>query len=272
LRTLSLEGRRAHVHITGAGPCILLLHGIPTSAALWAPVAERLVVGGLRVVVPDLPGWGESAALDGAPTPAAHTAWLASLLDALGEPPPVVAGHDLGGLLALEMLLAGRARAASLTSAWAGLGWMGARLTALPILERFFYRRYGGRLYISRGAAPTCRASALRTFGPGLEDPGVVPRMRDIARSLDPLSLARLPARIRATGRPVRCIWGAEDPFIPPSAARRVARGLGAPIEFLPGARHLAPFDRPDAMATALLRFVRGVHADKGEGPTPPEP
>jgi 2-hydroxymuconate-semialdehyde hydrolase len=272
VRTLSIAGRPARVHIAGTGPSILLLHGIPTSGALWRPVAARLVAEGLRVLVPDLPGWGGSAPLAGPPTSAAHTAWLTALLDALGERAPVVAGHDLGGLLALELLVAGRARAASLTSAWAGLGWMGARITALPILERFFYRRYGGRLYIRRGAAPDRQAAALETFGPGLADPAVVPLMRDIARGLSPSPLARLSAQVRATRSPVRCIWGEDDPFIPPRAARWVARGLGAPLELLPGARHLAPFDRPDAMAAALLRFVRHAHTGRAEGPTPAEP
>jgi pimeloyl-ACP methyl ester carboxylesterase len=252
------------VRVEGEGPAVLLLHGVPTSGALWADVVPPLVAAGHRVIVPDLPGWGGSAPLVGAPTPSAHARWLVTLLDELGEAAPVVAGQDLGGHLALELLVRGRARAAVLTSAWGGLGWLGARLTALPLLERFFYRRYGGRLYLRRGAVPDRRAAALATFGPALADPAVVPRMKAIARGFSPGPLARLPGRARATGCPIHCIWGAADPFIPPAMARRVAAGLGAELRLLEGARHLAPFDRPAAWARALLAFLRTLGADIG--------
>ncbi|MEC7949531.1 MAG: alpha/beta hydrolase [Myxococcota bacterium] len=254
--------RPAGVYDAGTGPTVLLLHGVPTSGALWRPVATRLVDAGMRVIVPDLPGWGGSAPLNSNPTPAAHAVWLTQLLGMLRVSDPVVAGQDFGGLLALELLVRGTARAAALTSAWAGLGWMAARATALPGLERIFYRRYGGRLYISHGAAPDRQAAARATFGPALEDPRRVPQMRAIARGLSPYRLAPLAWKARRTGRPIRCIWGADDPFVPARASRLVGWQLGAAVDLIPGARHLAPFDRPDDFAAALLRFVESIQPD----------
>ena len=276
MRPLSGAPPPTAVFEAGRGPAVVLLHGVPTSGALWRPVAARLAGAGLRVIVPDLPGWGQAAALPGRPTVGAHVAWLNRLLGALGARSPLVVGHDLGGLLALEMVAAGTARGACLCSAWGGLGWLGARLTAMPLLERFFYRHHGGRLYIRRGSAPDRRGAALRTFGPALDDPAVVPHMRAIARGLSARRLRRLPGRVRRTGLPVHCLWGADDPFVPAWAARRVARGLGAGLELIEGARHLAPHDRPEAVAAALRRWVGrcpgAVGADTAEGPSAPEP
>lgn len=44
----------------GSGPSVLLLHGIPGSAASWQPVATRLP-GTFDVIVPDLLGFGDSS-------------------------------------------------------------------------------------------------------------------------------------------------------------------------------------------------------------------
>ena len=251
---------RMAVRVEGTGRTVLLLHGIPTSGALWSGVTPPLVEAGLRVIVPDLPGWGGTPPLVGPQHPAAHTAWLRDLLDTSDTSdagPPIIVGHDLGGLLGLMLAAEKRARGVILTSAWGGLGWLGARITALPILERLFYRRYGGRLYIERGSCPTRAATALATFGPALEDPEVVPRMKAIAAGFQPRALSRLPRRVRDGGTPVACIWGTADPFIPPRLARRVAAGLDAELHWIEGARHLVPFDRPEAMAEAILGFVQ---------------
>ena len=248
----------------GAGSPVLLLHGIPTSGALWSGVVPPLLAAGHRVIVPDLPGWGDSAPLSGPPTPEAHLRWIRELMSRHSVERPVVAGHDLGGLLGLMLAAEGLATGVTLTSSWAGLGWMGARVTALPVLERLFYRRYGGRLYIRRGSAPDRMHEAVATFGPALADPGVVPRMRSIAAAFEPAMLARLPARVRSSGTPVRCIWGRRDPFIPRPLVPVIAAQLGGRVVWLDGASHLAPFDRPGPMAEALLAFVRDLEADSG--------
>ncbi|MFN8423087.1 MAG: alpha/beta fold hydrolase [Anaerolineae bacterium] len=53
-----------HVAVTGAGPAILFLHGVPTDGRLWRPLVRRLRARHTCVVV-DLPGCGRSAPLPG---------------------------------------------------------------------------------------------------------------------------------------------------------------------------------------------------------------
>ncbi len=252
MRALTVDGRPAAAHEVGDGPVMLLLHGVPTSSKLWRGAMPALAARGWRAVAVDLPGWGGTAPLAGPPTVRAHLAWLDALVDALGLPAmPVVAGQDYGGLLALELAAAGRARAAVVTSAWAGLGWLGARATALPGLERLFYRRFGGRLYLARGAARPRREALVAALGPALDDPAVVPRMKAIAAGMAVADLRSLPDRVRRSGAPVHFVWGAADPFVPAPLAARAARRLGASFTALPGARHHAPWDRPEDWATA---------------------
>lgn len=253
MRTLTVSGRPARIREAGEGPLVLLLHGVPTSSVVWQDVLPLVAAAGWRAVAADLPGWGGTAPLPGPWTIAAHLAWLAELERALGGGPAVHAGQDYGGLLALERAAAGASRGAVATSAWAGLGWAGARITALPVLERLFYRQWGGRLYLRRGSAPARRDALEAAVLPTLDDATVVPRMKAIAEGMSLRRLASLPRRLRASDVPVHFVAGADDPFVPARSIARVARRLDAAFTALPGARHHAPWDRPQAWAAAAL-------------------
>ena len=74
-------------------PAVLLLHGFPDEATVWAPQIPVLHAAGFRVLAPDMRGYGES---DMAP---ARGDFLA-LLDHLGIDQAHVAGHDWGAPLA----------------------------------------------------------------------------------------------------------------------------------------------------------------------------
>jgi pimeloyl-ACP methyl ester carboxylesterase len=98
----------------GRGEPLVLVHGIGSQWQMWGPVLDRLAAE-RDVVALDLPGFGESAALEGG---AEHT--VAALADAvsdfaasMGIERPHVAGNSLGGAIALELARTGRARSAT---------------------------------------------------------------------------------------------------------------------------------------------------------------
>jgi Predicted hydrolases or acyltransferases (alpha/beta hydrolase superfamily) len=89
-----------------AGPVVLLLHGEPTWSYLFRHTVPELVAAGLRVVAPDLVGFGRSdkpAALTDY-TFQAHVDWLAMFVARLGIEGATVVGHDWGGLLGLRLV------------------------------------------------------------------------------------------------------------------------------------------------------------------------
>jgi pimeloyl-ACP methyl ester carboxylesterase len=81
----------------------LLLHGYMDAAATWRPVACRLARAGLRVIAPDLRGYGDSAR---APQGSYYhfpdyVADVADLVEQLvGRTPLLLAGHSMGGTIA----------------------------------------------------------------------------------------------------------------------------------------------------------------------------
>jgi pimeloyl-ACP methyl ester carboxylesterase len=99
-----------HIHEIGEGPPVLLLHGTPSPAADWLPVAERLA-SRYRVLIPDLPGYGRSPR----PVDASYAVVDAALAVALercgAHRLAAIAGFSSGAYRAFEMVLRGRVEA-----------------------------------------------------------------------------------------------------------------------------------------------------------------
>jgi N-formylmaleamate deformylase len=83
----------------GAGPPLVLLHGLIGSGACWTPIA-RLLEADFDVVMPDARGHGKS----GTPLHGYgyddHAGDVVSLIRQLGLETPVVLGHSMGGMTA----------------------------------------------------------------------------------------------------------------------------------------------------------------------------
>lgn len=233
----------------GQGRTVVLLHGVNDQAGGWAHVAKPLAAH-YRVVVPDLPGHGESEPREGALT----VSDLLSGLDAVlaSEPAPaVLVGNSMGGWLAL--------------------------LTALQHPERV------ARVVLVNGAAvtgqttvkmlPADRDEARRTMA-ALLAPGA-PRtpdfvLDDVVRRAPTSPLARLVAtsfkdhaldgRLREITLPVSLIWGAEDRLLPPAYAQELARGLpNAALDLLPSCGHMPQRECPDRLLPLLERAIAGT-------------
>lgn len=82
-----------------AAPTVVMVHGFTGSKENWYPLAERLG-GHYRLVIPDLPGWGESQRREGADYGfKAQAARLAAFLREIRRDgsPIVLLGHSMGG-------------------------------------------------------------------------------------------------------------------------------------------------------------------------------
>jgi len=105
IRDVGARGARVRFVEAGDGPPLLLVHGYLWSCAVWDDVVPRLAKR-FRVIVPDLPGFGESEKPAPAKYPYGHDAFAESMIDlvaALGLGRVSVCGHAMGGAVALVM-------------------------------------------------------------------------------------------------------------------------------------------------------------------------
>lgn len=108
-RTIEGAGVPLSVHDHGdrGAPVVLVVHGMASDAAGWAPTAERFAGAGRRAITYDRRGYGAS----GAPEPytgttvAEQTADALAVLDALDVTSAIVAGDGFGALVALDLAL-----------------------------------------------------------------------------------------------------------------------------------------------------------------------
>lgn len=98
-RRLELAGISTAILEGGEGRPIVALHGPGANATHWARVMPHLV-GANRMIVPDLPGHGESSTGAGDLTGDRIVAWLGELIEATCEEPPTLVGCALGGAIA----------------------------------------------------------------------------------------------------------------------------------------------------------------------------
>ena len=98
-RTLSVDGLRVNVAEWGAGPPVVLVHGLVGSLDYWAPFAERLRRR-RRVIAVDVPGHGGQR-------PARDVLFdrlvevLAEATDQLEVESPAIVGHSFGAPIAI---------------------------------------------------------------------------------------------------------------------------------------------------------------------------
>src|ERR1700754_4345511 len=99
-RVIDLGGPVHYLDFGGAGPTMVLVHGLGGSAINWLSVAPRLAERH-RVVALDLAGFGQTPPIAGLSGVAGHRELLDRFLVAVGDGPAVVVGNSMGGLVAM---------------------------------------------------------------------------------------------------------------------------------------------------------------------------
>src|SRR5438045_4021002 len=101
-RTVETNGIRMHIAEQGEGPLVVLCHGFPESWYSWRHQLPALAGAGFHAVAPDMRGYGQTDR----PEPVAAydilqlTGDVAGLVNALGEGPAAIVGHDWGAHIA----------------------------------------------------------------------------------------------------------------------------------------------------------------------------
>jgi haloalkane dehalogenase len=103
------EGGALRVHYVDEGPPeaepVLLLHGEPSSSFLYRRMVPIIAGAGLRVVVPDLVGFGRSDKPSKRTdyTYQRHVDWMRAVVERLGLSRITLFGQDWGGLIGIRL-------------------------------------------------------------------------------------------------------------------------------------------------------------------------
>ncbi len=246
---------------------MLLLHGAGTTSHLWTDVMCDLAAA-TWTIAPDLAYLGRSEVPRRRTDLGGQAALFVDLLDALDVPRVVVAGHGLGGTVAVHL-------AAQAPDRVAGMALLAApihtQLWPPPAVAALLVPGLGAALTQLAGAFPDLTRAALRALlGAGdvpssqLDAYASVLRTADGRRGLlaflDVVDLAGAEAAWQLVGvapPPTLLLWGERDTVFSVGYGRRLA-GERPTAAWVPvaDAGHLLPVQRPERVAEELAAFV----------------
>lgn len=260
-----VEGLRLRYLSGGSGPTVVLVHGFGGDAENWLLLAPHLT-GDYRLLVPDLPGFGESdAPADDSFEVSRQAERLAALLDLLAPDERVhLAGNSMGGQIAAIVAARYPEKIASLAlldplgvenepgiePSAAMQAYARGRNILLPedrvefeeFLDLLFYRRppapaFLNDYYAERWLAKRPRLAAV---------------FKDISEQYVPLT-----SLLDEIAAPVLVVWGAEDQLLPAAGASLLAAGLKrSELVILPACGHLPMVEQPKQTAAAYRSFL----------------
>jgi len=100
---ITINGIKTSYQSFGEGKPFLILHGWGSNSERWAEIAEKISAKGLRVIVPDLPGFGKSEPLPMPWNTNKYIDWIEKFVKELGLQEYYLLGHSFGGALASKM-------------------------------------------------------------------------------------------------------------------------------------------------------------------------
>ncbi len=242
----------AHTRL-GHGIPLVLFHGFPLDHSIWDEVTP-LLSSDFDLILPDLRGFGESDSPGAAWTMADLAKDSASLLDHLGIDAAFVAGHSMGGYVALAFAkvyphrVRGLALVASQTAADTPERKTGRYTEAHHIAEQGIGDTVEGMT--SKLSADSRVQKYVHDLMRKQKPAGFIGSLKAIAEREDMLSM------LISASFPLLLIHGDADRLIPMERAREIKTAIPrAQLVELAGLGHMPMLEFPQAVADALKSF-----------------
>lgn len=266
-RQLDIHGTATCVLQGGHGSPLLLLHGgIQAGGLVWWRVIRDLA-DRHRLIVPDLPGLGESEPL-GRLDATSVAAWLEEVVQRTCTEPPSLVAHSAPAGLAARFAADHRdsLRRLVLVDA-AGLGsfrpsprfivaLLRANVRPSPSNVERFLRRVLADLPGTRTESGGQWDAFLAYVAARAARPEVKTAMRQVVQagttSLTDAELAQIKV-------PTALVWGRQDPLIALRIAEAAAAKQGWPLRVVDDAGHLPHLEQPDRFVEALTDLTDGA-------------
>jgi 3-oxoadipate enol-lactonase len=256
---LDVDGTGIEVDEYGAGPAVVLIHGLGgTGIDIWKKIAADLATE-FRIVTYDLRGSGRSDVVHGPYTVEQLASDLDAVVDGLALESVALVGHSLGGVIALEY-------AASHPNGIRAIIGVGA-VPGIAAERREVLRQRGERVAVE-GMAAVAEDVAASGLAPSFREahPEEYQELVSLLASNQPEGYAAqcealftmtTSDRLDRVTAPVLLVCGELDMASPPTLNHENASRLpNASVVEIADCAHIIPWEKPDELLAAARPFL----------------
>ncbi len=259
LRAGDILGKVGYLR-AGAGPTVVLIHGVGMNAQIWAPQIAALAAHH-DVIAIDMLGHGRSLLPPEPPALADYADAVIGVLDALDVPKAALIGHSMGALVALQTGLQHADRVERLVA-------MNGVFQRSPELRRAVLAR--AEELEQKGFSASIAPTLARWFGDPVPEAlaPVCALARDALQNVRVDGYRRTYALFATSdavfaptlpnlAMPALFLTGAEDANSSPAMSQAMADlAPHGRAEIVPGVRHMMALTHPDDINARLLAFL----------------
>ncbi|HSJ15225.1 MAG TPA: alpha/beta hydrolase [Longimicrobiales bacterium] len=249
VRRLELEGRRVTYREAGAGAPVVVASGLGLSGRFYDRNFPAFAAAGLRLIVPDLPGFGGSRGGRRGLGVAETRDFLLAFTRAVGVAGAIWVGHSIGAQAALQVAVHAPHRARGIVL----VGPTGEPGSGRLLKQAWALARESVRVppaVVARVLSDYVRTSPLSYIGTWIRHARDRPQQR--------LSAVQCPALI---------LVGTRDPVVSADYLELLLRRLRhSRLERIAGGTHALPRSRAAEFNSAVIAFCRELERPVGAG------
>jgi len=275
VRHVEIHGHDVAYRRAGAGPVLLLLHGIAGSSQTWIPAMQYLQRD-YDVLAPDFLGHGKSAKPLGDYSLGNHAAGMRDLLHVLGIERATIIGQSFGGGVAMQFSYQFPERCERLVLVDAGglgreVSWLLRLLTlpaaefVMPVIFPGFLRSAGDavfRFLRARGIRDDSAREIWRSYASLTEAENREAFIRTMRAVINPggQAVSAMDRLYLAADMPTLIVWGAKDRIIPLTHAYRAHEAIAnSRLEVMEGVGHYPHVEEPYRFVEILRDFLENT-------------
>src|SRR3989338_1106274 len=238
----------------GQGVGFVILHGWGSSSDRWEKIGDLLAEQGYHVIIPDLPGFGKTAAPESVWGVQEYAEFVRKFVEQIGLQRFVLAGHSFGGQIAVQFahLFPEKTEKLVLMGAAAVRRKLSWKRKGIVVCAKII----GVCLYVIPSEKLRLKVKQRLSLAIGRKDYARAHgRMRDIFRKVTQEDLRDILAKVKT---PTTLIWGAKDQATPLADGKLMAEIMPqAVLRVIPEGTHALNLQMPECLSRMMAESMK---------------